>query len=366
MTNKTNSLATSIHRRLLPPALELGGMPYLWLVYLGFFAIHYFLYDPPVWHIGLGILGTVAFLVCYFRAYWTTGAATLIYIIAICAIGTGLSWVNPGAGVFFIYASAFASLVGPPRYSIAIVASILLYIVALSWLRDLSAYFYAPALIFSLIIGTANIFQREIDKKNAALKLSQEEVKRLATVAERERIARDLHDLIGHSFAMLTMKAQLAQKLFDHDTDKARQEIAELEQISRSALADVREAVTGYRQKDLNAELANAKTLLNSVDVAFSYTIPDTRLPNTVDITFGFIVREAVTNLMKHSDANSCQIELTAAKNKLMLTIADNGNATHAPEGNGLKGMRERISQLNGEIRFNHNHGFSIMAEVPL
>tara|TARA_B100001123_G_scaffold264834_1_gene294936 strand:+ start:4853 stop:5953 length:1101 start_codon:yes stop_codon:yes gene_type:complete len=365
MTNPLKKLATTVHRRLLPANSDIGVLPYLWLVYLGSFFVHFVFYQPPLWHIWLSVIGTLLFLACYFRAYWTCGAHTLVYIGAICVIGSVLTLVNPGAGVFFVYASAFAAHVGQPKQSLATIGVILVYIILLAWLRDLSAYFYAPALIFSIMIGGANVFQREIAKKNTQLKLSQEEVKRLATTAERERIARDLHDLIGHTFSMLTMKAQLAQKLFDHDTVKARQEIAELEQISRRALSEVREAVTGYRQKDLATELANAKTLLNSVEVEFHYHIPGTPLPANIDNALGFIVREAVTNLVKHANANRCCITLTEAAGILRLSIADNGSSEASPEGNGLKGMRERVAQLGGELSLDHTQGFSITVTVP-
>ena len=366
MINHLKKLATTVHRRLLPANTDIGVLPYLWLVYLGTFFVHFVFYDPPAWHVWLSAIGILFFLICYFRAYWTSGTHTLFYIAAICVIGTVLTLVNPGAGVFFVYASAFAAHVGQPKQSLATIAIILAYIVLLAWLRDLPAYFYVPALTFSIMIGGVNVFQREMAKKNTQLKLSQEEVKRLATTAERERIARDLHDLIGHTFSMLTMKAQLAQKLFDHDTDKARQEIAELEQISRSALAEVREAVTGYRQKDMATELANAKTLLNSIEVDFHYHIPETPLPANIDSTLGFIVREAVTNLVKHANATRCQITLSEAARQLKLTIADNGSSKAGPEGNGLKGMRERVAQLGGELSLDHTQGFCITVTVPL
>ena len=366
MTKPISQVARFIHGKLLPDDSEIGVLPYFWLVYLGMFFVHFFFYDPPVWHIWLSAAGTLAFLACYFRAYWVCGLHTLYYIAAICAIGSVMTLVNPGAGVFFVYASAFAAHIGPPKHSIATIAAILVYIVLLTWLRDLPAYFYGPALIFSLMIGGINVFQREMAKKNAELKLTQEEVRRLATTAERERIARDLHDLIGHTFAMLTMKAQLAQKLFDHDPAKARQEIAELEQISRRTLSEVREAVTGYRQKDLASELANAKTLLNSVDVAFAYSVPAQTLPARIDTTLGFIVREAVTNLVKHANANRCQIDTAATNTHIQLTISDNGSSKVFTEGNGLKGMRERVSALGGDIVFSCKPGFNITVTVPL
>ncbi|WP_414830311.1 sensor histidine kinase [Alteromonas sp. H39] len=366
MIKRFYALATSVHHRLLPANSDQGVLPYLWLVYLGIYFVHFAFYDPPAWHVWVSAIGTLLFLACYFRAYWTTGFQTLFYIAAICAIGSVLTLVNPGAGVFFVYASAFAAHAGPPKQSLATIGVILAYIVLLAWLRDLSAYFYVPALIFSIMIGGANVFQREIAKKNTQLKLTQDEVKRLATTAERERIARDLHDLIGHTFSMLTMKAQLAQKLFDHDTDKARQEIAELEQISRRALTEVREAVTGYRQKDLATELANAKTLLNSVEVDFDYTIPDSTLPANIDTTLGFIVREAITNLVKHANATRCQITLNEADRILTMHIADNGSSKAGPEGNGLKGMRERLAPLGGKLTLNSKQGFNIILTVPL
>lgn len=274
--------------------------------------------------------------------------------------------INPGSAVFFVYAAAFASHLGAPKKGVAAIAGVVAYVLFLTWWQELPMFFYVPAVLFSIMIGGVNIFQHEIALKNKALKLSQEEVERLATTAERERIARDLHDLIGHTFSMLTMKAQLAQKLFDHDTQRARSEIAELEQISRQALSEVREAVTGYRQKDLASELANAKTLLQSVDVVFTYTMPNPALPQTIDATMAYIVREAVTNLVKHSTATRCDIHWQQSSSQVILTIADNGDCETLTEGNGLNGMRERAEQLGGSVTILPKNGLTLTVTVPL
>ena len=366
MMSSIVNASKKLHRWLLPQDSEIGVFPYFWLVYLAMFFANFLLYEPPIWHYWAAVAGALVFLFIYFRSFWVKGRELLFYIVVTCLIGTLMSFINPGACVFFIFASAFAANVGTNRQGFLIIAVVCAYLLFWSWFMELSAFFYVPALVFSLLIGTVNVFQRELSRKNAQLKLSQEEVRRLATTAERERIARDLHDLIGHTFSMITMKAQLAKKLFHHDQQRAFQEISELEQISRQSLAEVREAVTGYRQKDLKSELANAKVMLKSADIHFDLDLDAPTLEKQVDATLAFVVREAVTNLVRHSKASRCQLAISHAGDKVKMLFSDNGECEDLREGNGLKGMRERVAELGGQIVIESTEGFSIDVCVPV
>jgi two-component system sensor histidine kinase DesK len=222
-------------------------------------------------------------------------------------------------------------------------------------------YFYQPALIFTLIVGILNIYQCALHQNKQELILSRKETQRLAQVAERERIARDLHDLIGHTFSVITLKADLAGRLLDkgldNDLEKARTEIKQLENISRDALSQVREVVSGYRTSDLLSELANAKNVFGSVDIDFYYQFENIdeqqiELDNTSNKELAIVLRELVTNIIKHAKATQVSATITHENGKIVLAMQDDGqgfeNFQH--KGFGLKGIEERMQKLKGFV----------------
>jgi len=210
-------------------------------------------------------------------------------------------------------------------------------------------------------------------RANAELAAMREEVATLAAERERMRIARDLHDLLGHSLTTVTVKAALAARLFDQDPARARQEITEVEVLARESLADVRAAVAGYREVRLATELATAREVLEAAGI-------DAQLPGAVEGMsaevgglFGWVVREGVTNVVRHSKAKSVRITLDATG----IEIVDDGSGcarkagevatTHA--GNGLAGLAERADALGGRLLAGpvdgSTTGFRLRVEVP-
>ncbi len=356
-----------LHRFLLPPEDEIGYLPYIWLVYLGMLFIGLFFGDASAseW---LKTLATVAvFLPLYFRGFWVCDHHIIKYIVAIALLGMVTATFNPGASVYIVFAGAFAANIGTVRKALATLVMLNLAVMLYSWYFSISGFFYYPALVFSTMIGLMNIYQAELRKKNQQLKHTEQELQHMARAAERERIARDLHDVMGHTFSMITIKAQLARKLIDADASQAKQELQELEDASRKALAEVRSAVSGYRQRSLQEELVMAKNLLHAAELSPQVqpeTIPG--LPKEIDQALAYLVREAVTNVVKHSDATECQVSLSQNQNQLELTIADDGKVDNYHEGNGIKGMRERLQNINGKLRVSVENGFNIRATVDL
>ena len=194
--------------------------------------------------------------------------------------------------------------------------------------------------------------------------MSREETQRLAKVAERERIARDLHDLIGHTFSVITLKADLAGKLLDKDLEKAREEVKQLETISRDALSQVREVVSGYRTSDLLSELANAKHVLASMSIQFEYRFEglgdkesiETNLEKHLDAKsnkeLAIVLRELVTNIIRHAKADEVDAVIKREDGNIVLTVKDNGQGFDNQEhkGFGIKGIEERINKLSGFV----------------
>jgi two-component system sensor histidine kinase DesK len=221
--------------------------------------------------------------------------------------------------------------------------------------------------VMTITIGLVTHVERIGHEKDAALKLSHDEVRRLAATAERERIGRDLHDLLGHTLSLITLKLELSRKLFDRDTEAARREVEEAEKVARHALAQVRAAVTGIRATDLAAELASARLMLESSAVHLDYGQPPC-LPPEIERGLALVLREAVTNIARHAAASRASVSFEKIDGGLCLTIADNGRGGVQEEGNGLTGMRERVRGLNGRLQIHsqRGQGTRLRVVVPL
>lgn len=212
------------------------------------------------------------------------------------------------------------------------------------------------------------------------LQQARAEVARLAASEERLRMARDLHDLAGHSLATITLKAELARKLLRVDPERAEQQIFDLEHVSRQALADIREAVSGYRRATLAVESASARTALRAADIEFdldpSVEARSGRLDPDAESALAWCLREAVTNVVRHSGARVCRVRLIEARvdgePSLTLEVLDDGPDVpdHRPaEGNGLAGLRERLLGVSADSVLTAGPavptGFRLAATVP-
>ena len=188
----------------------------------------------------------------------------------------------------------------------------------------------------------------------------------------------DLHDVIGHTLSLLTRKAELAGRLINKDNDKASQEINEIESISRDALQQVREVISGYRTSDLVSELAHAKYVLESNDISFDYELQVEELDDAKSKEIAVIVKELVTNVLKHAEATVVKAGIFQDDQSLRLAFADNGKGVtdnNSPSGFGLQGIRERISEMKGTMTHeldarqfgdNMSIGFGVQIEVPV
>ena len=222
------------------------------------------------------------------------------------------------------------------------------------------------------IIGMITMVDRINRQRDAALKLSHEEVRRLAALAERERIGRDLHDLLGHTLSMVALKSDLAGRLLERDPAAARNEIGEVSRVARDALSQVRRAVSGIRAAGIAAELAAAKLLLETDGVSFDYRFDDgfagNALPAGVEVALAMTVREAATNIQRHARARHAHVRFGVEAGEAVLRVEDDGRGGALVPGNGLAGMRERIEALRGRLRvdFSGRQGTCIEARVPL
>lgn len=171
---------------------------------------------------------------------------------------------------------------------------------------------------------------------------------RLAVDNERTRIARDLHDLLGQSLTVITVKAELAQKLLAVDIERARAEVADLERIGREALAEVRLAVEGYREISLAGELVRARVALTAAEIEADLPSSTDEVPSELRELFAWTVREGITNVLRHSGASRCEVTFTPTSAE----VRDDGQAARSPDGRGygLAGLRERAAEVAATV----------------
>ena len=354
-----------LHRWLVPPDSGQGWTAYLWLVYLSFFSIEWFFRPVGALEAGLAAATLAAFLGLYFSAFRRRGVAALLYLAGMAVLATAWAPFNSGSSVLFIYAASFAHQVGRPRQAAVVVIGIaLLAALTAVWAQPL-LWYWLPGVFVSLIIGAANIFFGEQQRKNAELRLTQAEVRRLARVAERERIARDLHDVLGHTLSLISVKSELAGRLIETDPGRAADEVRSIHESARTALAEVREAIGGFREQTLDEALEHVRASLRAADVELQLDIdPDAALEPKRQAMLALVIREAATNVIRHSDARRCRIRLFRDAGGTRLDISDDGGGSIRADGGGIQGMRARIESLGGDLIIEDN-GKRLTASIP-
>lgn len=309
------------------------------------------------------------FLPLYMAGYVRPTFEIRRYAFAIAALGLAvLPFNSSGGSTYTIFACAFLGFAPAPRQAVKlIVSTIVVFALATVW-RGWPWTITATMSFIAFSVGVGNIFYRQNWRREAELKLSHDEVRRLAAMAERERIGRDLHDLLGHTLSLITLKLELSRRVFDNNPVLAKREIEEAESVARHALAEVRAAVTGIRATGMAAELASAKLLLNASGVYFEYTQALPALGDDIEPALSLVLREAVTNIHRHARATRAEATLRIVDGELHFRISDNGRGGVRDQGNGLCGMHERIRALHGKLVVDspRGTGTKVHARIPL
>ncbi|MBY4598903.1 sensor histidine kinase [bacterium BD-1] len=345
--------------------------PWVTLAYLVFVFVPLFFAAEAGPRAVLASLAAVAvFLPLHFRFYRPESRGRAWLPLAVAGVGYALLPFNPGGNTFLIYACAMCAWVFAPRRAVA-VAALLLAGLALGYFLVMPARFalgwsLMAALVASLVLA-GNLVARSRARRDAELRLTQDEVGRLAALAERERIGRDLHDLLGHTLSVIALKSELAGRLVDRDAAAARKEIADVEAVARQALAQVREAVVGIRAAGLQAELAAARLALLSAEVRLDQRLAPVALAPAAESALAMAIREAVTNVLRHAQASRVEVELSVADGEVRLAISDDGRGGASRPGNGLAGMRERLAEVGGRLELDSpaGGGTRLLARLP-
>lgn len=367
-----------LRARLVPDTLGLGWTPFYLLGYLVFLFLPLVLgwlgeanrtfgnLALPLWPT---LLSVPVFLPLYFAAYRSVGARAVACMLVIAALGYALMPANPFANTYLIYAAGFAANLGGPLWSrvawlVALLGGLLLEILLLGY----PVFVFLITVIVAMAVFFGNHQFQENRRKRAQLQLSHDEVRRLAALAERERIGRDLHDLLGHTLSLVALKSELAGKLIERDPQAARCELVEVTRVARDALSQVRSAVTGIRAAGVASELASARLLLESDGVAFGYELASFALPAEAETVLAMTLREAVTNIQRHARARNARAQLRVEGDEAVLQVEDDGRGGAIAPGNGLCGMRERLEALGGRLRVDSTpgQGTCIQARIPL
>lgn len=325
-----------------------------------------------------GWVGLVAFVGTYLavvfrnmgRPYTGTTVGALVAVLAILTVVLSLTLGDNWLGLF-VYVSVVCGVTFPLRiaYWTIVLNTLVLILVGLRVGQEAAWGLF----LLVLLIGFSMTGVRQLVRTTVELRKARATVAQLAANEERLRLARDLHDLLGHSLSLITLKSELAGRMLPGHPDKAAQQVADIEQVSRQALVDVREAVTGYRRPRLSAELAGTQVALTAADITADVPAePDlTGIPEESESALAWALREAVTNVVRHSGARRCTVEVlrrqTLDGQILELSVEDNGSGGSGKgPGNGLTGLTERLEKAGGTLEAGRTkHGFRLVARAP-
>ena len=329
--------------------------------------------DRHTVHGVLGVVSTVLFAVCYLLAFlqahqhWGWGdprgrrsPLTLVAYAVLVGLATlvTLTVGQPGTTTWvFLAVTGMWTLSRRAAWLIAIGLIVLDGLLA----DRLDSWTFDPGTSFAILLAMAAMTGGMLAAaRQRDLSSARQENARLAVQDERNRMARDLHDILGHSLTVITVKAELAGRLMDDAPERAKVEVADLERLSRDALADVRRAVEGYREISLAGELARAREALSAAGIHATLPNATDEVPSDLRELFAWVVREGVTNVVRHSGADHCVITL----HDNTLTIADDGHGhtDRSGQGNGLTGARERATAAGALViwRDLSPHGFEL------
>ncbi|MDO9409196.1 sensor histidine kinase [Patulibacter sp.] len=278
-----------------------------------------------------------------FGGEWLT---TMAFVAAVLAVWTDVPW--------------------PPRLIVAtaLVCEALLLVRGTGGDGDTASYFWLGFAV--LVAGFVSYAARRRGELEGELRRAREQNARLAVSDERDRIARDLHDLLGHSLTVIAVKSQLAERLLDRgESERASTEIRDVRGVARDALREVRQVVDGFRGRPLSAELASCAAALRSADVEVRTEAPARGVPQDVEDVVAYVVREGTTNVLRHSAASRCTLAVRAEDGLVVATVADDGPRSVAARqipgdpaaprtadggGNGLRGLAERVATVGGTL----------------
>ncbi|MET7418469.1 histidine kinase [Dactylosporangium sp. NPDC005555] len=301
----------------------------------------------------------------------STGFAVVAALGAGLAAAYGERWL---VLMLFVAACGTAVYAGRERLTVALVVlgSVLVTLVLLGLLHHAEPVRLISTLVSAVLASALVGAVRRMSRLIRELQWAQEALATAAVAEERLRFSRDLHDLLGHTLSVIVVKAEVVRRIAERDPATAAAQAADIEDIGRRALVEIREAVTGYRESGLTVELTRAKGVLSSAGIAATVQRTADPLPDDADRLLAWALREATTNVVRHSGAERCDIEISTVDGAAALRVADDGATAVKPGGgafgNGLRGLTERFAAAGGTLEAGARvgGGFTLVARLPL
>jgi two-component system sensor histidine kinase DesK len=338
----------------------------VWLIFLGFWFLGPYQSHAPQRDWLLLVLALAVFIPLYLFALRGPRRFRWVWVLAMFVLAQIYVPINQSAWGIYVYIAV--SIPEVSESTNTVIGLLLLQcgaIVAESWWLHLSAWVWTMGVGFTLLWGMNRLRMKQKGRADTKLRMAHEEIEHLAKTAERERIARDMHDVLGHSLSLIVLKSELAGRLLNSQPMRAALELTEIEATARQALAEVRKTLTGYRCEGFASELTRAAQILETAGVRLNGPAQAPYLTPRHEATLSLVLREAVTNIVRHAGASECSIEVSTSQDRTQLVIADDGRGDIRQEGNGLRGMRERVQELGGSLSLESSRGTRLQIELP-
>lgn len=340
---------------------------WVWLIFsLWYFVPLYYMPSNEI-NTGLFIGAYFLFVGLYIWAIQSRPQQVWLPLVAIIILAIAITPFSPGSSTFFSYIGFVIGFSYRKKIWITITALLIVLVLALNYKFNYPFAFFAfPALSGLISIGIIGYVERMRMDARLNLSKSHQEIEQLAIIAERERIARDLHDILGHTLSSIALKAELAEKLLAQEKhESAKQHLSELHQIARNSLSLVRQTVSGYKHRGLSGEIMELCERLRQKGfmVALNGDIP--HLSPRAETALILALTELTTNILRHSKGDRCQIEFSKHCDKVQVRMRDNGVVKCLVPGNGLKGIQERLNALAGDLQSSVNKGCEFIISLP-
>ena len=373
MSPHANTRAPIFQGRLYPDDPETGDMPLYVLLYSLFMFLLPVLGESQaiqrwgaLYFWGATLIAYAFFLRLYFQGWWLRDRQLYKPIVGIAALGLLLLPINMGAQVMIVYAAAFAARLEKLRSALVTLLLLAGLWVFVAWCANLPLIALSPNLLAILAVFSINRFGFDSERRRALLQLSQSEISQLARSAERNRIAADLHDSLGHTLSLVALKAELARKLIQRAPEQAEQELLELETIARHSLQEVRRTMHGLHSAELGVELAKSRMALGAANMQLRSDITELNLPASLESVLASVLREAINNVIRHAGADCVSIVLCRQDEYALLRVHDNGRIRELPhEGFGLRMLRQRVVEAGGTLTLRCEQGLKLEARLP-
>jgi two-component system, NarL family, sensor histidine kinase DesK len=340
--------------------------PWPSLVFLLYYLLPWLWRPPGLLQIAVSMAALAIFLPVYLFAYRVRGRPLILACTSILAIGVALAPLGGGWTVFPVYAAAAAARLRPHRLGLRFIAGlgVATVVTGLAWSQPV--LWWAPGVILLVMVGGAGLSREAFYEQTRALVASQAEVRRLAGIAERERIERDLHDVVGRTLTLIALKADLALRLSDRDLPAAQGELRAVAEAARAGLSEVRAALAGQVGGGLAHEVSASLAALETAGIEAQLVGDPDALPPDAGAVLAMTLREAVTNVMRHASARRCRLEVSVDATGARLVVADDGVGGLLREGNGITGMRKRLVAAGGTLSLHAGgEGIRLVAAVP-